>query len=181
MKAIFHSKSAVLVIDMLNDFVTGALAQKHVGEIVVPIQTLLTVARKAKVPVFYCNDSHRLGVDTELNLWGDHAIAGTTGAQVIAALAPMEQDYVVPKHCYSGFFQTDLHLTLSALGITDLILTGLYTNICVRHTAADAFCWGYRLHIPRNCVSAFSPEEFQADLAYLQTVYGADTEPFETV
>lgn len=83
-------------------------------------------------------------------------------------------DYIVPKHCYSGFFQTDLQLLLTSLGIKNLIITGLYTNICVRHTAADAFCWGYQIYIPSDCVSAFAPEEYEGDIAYLKTVYGCN-------
>ena len=103
----------------------------------------------------------------------NHAIAGTEGAKIVSELAPQHGDYVILKHCYSGFFQTDLQLLLNSLGIKNLIITGLYTNICVRHTAADAFCWGYQIYVPKDCVCAFTPEEYEGDIAYLKTVYGA--------
>lgn len=172
-QSLFHSKTAVIVVDMLNDFVKGKLSCEQSRAIVPPIRALLSDARRQGVPIFYCNDCHIPGVDPELRLWGHHAIAGTEGAEVVSELAPQKGDYMISKHCYSGFFQTDLQLLLTSLGIKNLIITGLYTNICVRHTAADAFCWGYQIYIPSDCVSAFAPEESEGDIAYLKTVYGA--------
>lgn len=172
-QSLFHSKTAVIVVDMLNDFVKGELSWEQSRAIVPPIQSLLSSARQKGVPVFYCNDCHMPGIDPELKLWGDHAIAGTEGAEIVSELAPQKDDYVIPKHCYSAFFQTDLQWILTSLGIENLIITGLYTNICVRHTAADAFCWGYQIYIPKDCVSAFTAEEYETDIAYLKTVYGA--------
>ena len=172
-QSLFHSKTAVIVVDMLNDFVKGELSCEQSGAIVPPIHTLLSDARREGVPIFYCNDHHIPNVDPELKLWGQHAIAGTEGAKIVSELTPQHGDYVILKHCYSGFFQTDLHLLLTSLGIKNLIITGLYTNICVRHTAADAFCWGYQIYVPKDCVCAFTPEEYEGDIAYLKTVYGA--------
>ena len=134
-QSLFHSKTAVIVVDMLNDFVKGELSCEQSRAIVPPIRTLLSKVRCEGVPIFYCNDHHIPDVDSELKLWGYHAIAGTEGAEVVSELAPQKDDYIIQKHCYSGFFQTDLQLLLTSLGIKNLILTGLYTNICVRHTA----------------------------------------------
>lgn len=68
---------AILVVDMLNDFVTGALACDRGKAIVPATAELLDAARAAGVPVIFCNDAHIAGIDRELKLWGDHAIAGT--------------------------------------------------------------------------------------------------------
>ena len=111
------NKPAILVVDMLNDFVTGALGCDRARDIVPATAKLLDAARKAGVPVIYCNDAHRPGIDRELQLWGDHAIAGTKGAEVIPELAPQACDYVVPKRRYSGFFQTDLDILLMSITI----------------------------------------------------------------
>lgn len=172
-QSLFHSKTAVIVIDMLNDFVKGELSCEQSRAIVPPLHSLLSAARQEGVPIFYCNDCHIPDTDHELKLWGHHAISGTEGAEIVSELAPQKGDYIIPKHCYSGFFQTDLQWILTSLGIKNLIITGLYTNICVRHTAADAFCWGYQIYVPRDCVSAFTPQEYEGDIAYLKTVYGA--------
>ena len=103
-------KMAILVVDMLNDFVTGALKCDRGLAIVPQTAKLLKEARLCNVPVIFCNDAHIKGIDHELKLWGDHAIAGTKGAEVIPELELCEKDYVVPKRRYSGFFRTDLEL-----------------------------------------------------------------------
>ncbi|MGN0189419.1 MAG: cysteine hydrolase family protein, partial [Candidatus Cryptobacteroides sp.] len=77
---------AVIVVDMLNDFVTGALGCDRAKAIVPATAQLLDAARKAGVPVIFSNDAHIAGIDRELKLWGDHAIAGTKGAEVIPEL-----------------------------------------------------------------------------------------------
>lgn len=114
---------AILVVDMLNDFVTGALTCDRAKAIVPATAELLDAARKAGVPVIFCNDAHIAGIDRELRLWGDHAIAGTEGAEVIPELKLSDKDYVVPKRRYSGFFQTDLDILLRELGIQTVVMT----------------------------------------------------------
>ncbi len=166
-----NGKTAVLVIDMLEDFVNGPLSCPQARAIVPHIAQLLSSARAAGVPVFYCCDNHT-PTDHELTVWPPHAMSGTPGAQIIQELSPASGDTVVPKHSYSGFFQTSLQTQLQQRNIRSLILCGLYTNICVRHTAADAYLLGYPMQILQSCVSTFTPQEFEADLTYLQTVYG---------
>ena len=165
---------AILVVDMLNDFVTGALGCDRARAIVPATARLLDAARKAGVPVIFCNDAHLPGIDRELQIWGDHAIVGTPGAEVIPELGLCEKDYVVPKRRYSGFFQTDLDILLKELGVKTVIMTGLHAHMCVRHTSADAFCLGYDVVAAKECLNSFTEEEFQGGLAYLKTCYGAD-------
>ena len=86
-----------MVVDMLNDFVTGALTCDRAKAIVPATARLLDAARAAGVPVIFCNDAHVAGIDRELTIWGDHAIAGTPGAEVIPELNLSSKDYVVPK------------------------------------------------------------------------------------
>ena len=165
---------AILVVDMLNDFVTGALACERGKSIVPATAQLLDAARAAGVPVIFCNDAHRKGVDRELILWGEHAIAGTEGAEVIPELKVSDKDYVVPKRRYSGFFQTDLDILLKELGVKTVIMTGLHAHMCVRHTSADAYCLGYDVVVAKEATDAFTEEDYVNGLAYLKTCYGAD-------
>ena len=148
---------AILVVDMLNDFVTGALGCDRAKAIVPATARLLKAAREKGVPVIFCNDCHLPGIDRELIIWGDHAIKGTPGAEVIPELELCDKDYVVPKRRYSGFFQTDLH-----------------AHMCVRHTSADAFCLGYDVVVAKEATDSFTEEDYKAGLAYLKTCYGAD-------
>ncbi|MBO7561304.1 MAG: cysteine hydrolase [Bacteroidales bacterium] len=167
-------KPAILVVDMLNDFVTGALGCDRARAIVPASAKLLDAARKAGVPVIFCNDCHLKGIDLELKLWGDHAIKGTKGAEVIPELKLCDKDYVVPKRRYSGFFQTDLDILLKELGVKTVIMTGLHAHMCVRHTSADAYCLGYNVVVAKEATDSFTEEDYKIGIAYLKTCYGAD-------
>lgn len=168
------NKRAILVVDMLNDFVTGALKCDRGLAIVPKTAELLRGAREKGVPVIFCNDAHLKGIDHELKLWGDHAIAGTKGAEVIPELELCEKDYVVPKRRYSGFFHTDLDLLLKELGVDTVILTGLHAHMCVRHTAADAYQLGYGIVVAKDATDSFTEEDYLYGIKYLKEVYGAE-------
>ena len=168
------SKTAILVVDMLNDFVTGALKCDRGLAIVPKTAKLLEGARKAGVPVIFCNDAHIKGIDHELELWGDHAIAGTKGAEVIPELGLCEKDYVVPKRRYSGFFHTDLDLLLKELGVETVVMTGLHAHLCVRHTSADAYQLGYRIIAATDAMDSFTEEDYTYGIRYLKEYYGAE-------
>ncbi len=174
-----EKKTAVLVVDMLNDFVTGALKCDRGLAIVPHLSAFLPAARGQGLPVIYCNDAHLKGIDHELKFWGDHAIAGTKGAEVIPELKPGEGDYVVPKRRYSGFFHTDLDLLLRELGVERVILTGLHAHMCVRHTAADAYQLGYDVLVATDCTDSFTKEDYDYGIKYLHDTYGATCLPWE--
>jgi len=166
-------KPAVIVIDMLNDFVTGTLANERSARIIPRISRLLDAARAHGWPVIYANDAHLPG-DFEERVWGPHALAGTPGAEVIPELAPHKGDLVLPKRVYSSFHETGLDLYLRQHGVDTVVLTGQHTNICVRHTAADALYRGYRIIVPPDAVEAFSQEDHDGGLEYLTMAYGAE-------
>lgn len=167
------NKSAIIVVDMLNDFVYGALKCDRGLSIIPKTKELLDSARKHGVPVIFSNDAHIKGVDHELKLWGDHAIKGTEGAQVIEELGPKEGDYIVEKRRYSGFFHTDLDLLLKELGVETIIVCGLHTHMCVRHTCADGYCLGYEIVVAKDATNSFTEQDYLYGLQYLKDVYGA--------
>lgn len=174
-------KYAVLVVDMLNDFVTGALKCDRGLKIVPKTAELLNGCREKGIPVIFCNDAHIKGIDHELKLWGDHAIAGTEGAEVIPELQLCEKDYVVPKRRYSGFFHTDLDLLLKELGVDTVIMTGLHTHMCVRHTSADAYQLGYSVVVAKDATDSFTQEDYDYGIKYLKEVYGAEITDVDTL
>ena len=166
-------KIAILVIDMLNDFVYGSLKCERAFRIIPNIKKLIETGREYDIPIIYGNDSHLPNIDKEFELWGPHAVRGTKGAEVIDDLKPTKGDYVIEKRRYSAFFQTDLDILLRELGVEGIVLTGLHTNVCVRHTAADAFFRGYKIIVPEDCVEAFTEEDHVSGLDYLKKIYGA--------
>ena len=167
-------KTAVIVIDMINDFVTGVLKTERAQRIIPNIQRLLEFARKKKIPIVYTNDAHLSGVDKELEVWPAHALAGTRGAQVIDELKPLEGDYVIQKRRYSAFHGTSLDQLLRDLKVDTLVLVGLVTNICIQHTAADAFFRGYQIFVPEDGVEAPTEKDQKTSLEYMRKMYGCE-------
>lgn len=164
---------AVIVVDMLNDFVYGKLKCERAHRIIPNIKNLLEKAREKNIPIVYSNDAH-LPTDKELNVWGPHGMKGTKGAEVIPDIKPHKDDYVRDKRTYSGFFATDLDMLLRDLNVDTIIITGLHTHICVRHTSADAFFKGYKIIVPEDGVESFTQEDHERGLDYLKMAYKAE-------
>lgn len=165
-------REAVIVVDMLNDFVYGKLACDRGIAIIPNLQTLLEAARKHGKPVVFVNDAH-LPSDPEMKLWGEHAMKGTKEAEVIPELEPTAGDYVLEKRNYSSFFETGLELLLRTLNVDTVVITGLHTHMCCRHTAADAFMRGFNVIGVEDGLNAFTEEDHKAGIDYFQNVYAA--------
>jgi nicotinamidase-related amidase len=165
---------ALVIVDMLEDFVDGALANPRAQDIVPSLQGLLERARAEGWVVVFSNDAHLPG-DPELDVWGEHAMAGTPGAQVVAELEPRpgERELVSPKQVYGAFDGTGLDEELRALDVDEVVVAGQHTHICVRHTAYGALIRGYRIVVPRDAVCAFEGVDEDEALEYLRSVYGA--------
>lgn len=164
-------KAAVIVIDMINDFVTGVFKSDRPKRIVPNIKSLLRHARKQRAPVIYATDAHLPGVDPEFDLFGKHAEAGSWGAEIIEELKPEKGDFRVLKRKYSAFQGTDLDQILRELEVDTVVLTGVVTDICIQHTAADAFFRGYKIIIPKDCVEAANMATQESALKFMKKVY----------
>lgn len=163
---------ALIVVDMLNDFVTGRLANPKAEAIIPPLQRLLGRAREEGWVVVFSNDAHHAD-DPELRVWGEHAMAGTPEAEVIAELAPIDGDLVSPKRGYGAFDFTGLDEQLRERGVDEVVITGQHTHICVRHSSYGAMIRGYEVTIPRDCVCGFEGVDEGEALAYLEMAYAA--------
>jgi nicotinamidase-related amidase len=168
-------RRALLVIDMIEDFVRegGALyCGPSMAQIVPVIKGELERARSSGELVVYLKDDH-LPDDAEFAQFPPHAIAGTKGAEIVPELAPRSGDIVVPKRRYSGFFGTDLDITLRERDVDTLRLVGDCTNICVLYTAADARNLGYAVEVVRDGVTSFDLEAHADALRELEKTLGA--------
>lgn len=165
---------ALIIVDMLKDFVDGALANPRAQRIVDPLSRLLEHARAEGWIVVFSNDAH-LPSDPELKVWGEHAMQGTPGAEVIDALAPNpgEREIVSPKRGYGAFDFTGLDEQLKDFGVDEVVVTGQHTHICVRHTSYGALIRGYDVTVPRDAVCAFEGVSEEDALEYLKMAYGA--------
>lgn len=168
-------KKALIIIDMLNDFVEegGALEVGEVGRRIIPvIARALERARAEKWPVVYLCDQHQ-PTDREFEIFPSHCLAGTHGGEVCLELVPQEGEFVIPKRRYSGFYGTDLDLTLRELGVDELVLAGVCTNICVLYTAADARMRHYEVSVLKDGVASFDQKAHQFALQEMEKTLGA--------
>jgi nicotinamidase-related amidase len=163
---------ALIIVDMLNDFVDGKLANPKAQAIVEPLQRLLAHARDEGWVVVFSNDAHHPD-DPELRVWGEHAMAGTPEADVIPQLEPRDGEIVSPKRVYGAFDSTGLDEQLKERGVDEVVITGQHTHICVRHSSYGALIRGYRIAIPRDAVCGFEGVDEDEALAYLDMAYGA--------
>jgi nicotinamidase/pyrazinamidase len=169
-------KEALLVIDMVNDFVLpGAPLEVPETRRIIPIiKGEIERAHTMGSPVIFLCDTHAPD-DKEFSKfgWPVHAVKGTKGAEIIAELTPAEGDIVVHKTTYSGFFGTDLDKTLKQLGVDYLRLTGDVNDICILFTASDAVLRDYAVTVVEDGVAGISREDHEAALRIMKNVLSA--------
>lgn len=199
------AKSAILVIDMQNDFChpNGWLA--HIGVDVTPartpispLKTLLPALRTADVPVVWLNWGNRpdllnisagllhvynptgVGVGLGAPVPATDALvlmAGSWGAAVVEELEQLPQDIRVDKYRMSGFWDTPLDSILRNLGRTTLFFAGVNADQCVMATLQDANFLGYDCVLVKDCTNTTSPEYcWQATLYNVKQCFGFVTD-----
>lgn len=167
-------KEALLIIDMLNDFVKkgGTLVVPNAEKIILSLKNRLEEARRNNIYVIFVCDSHYPD-DKEFRAWPTHAVENTWGAQVIDELKPLPQEHVVTKKTYSGFYGTNLDMLLRSLNVDTLILTGTVTNICVYTTALEAVLRGYKVIVFKDSIAGLNPEDHNFALKQMGNVLKA--------
>lgn len=162
------AKTAVLVIDILGG--EGGIVP-GLEKMAENAERICVAARQAGVPVIFSCDAHLPGVDRELELWGEHGIKDSEAAQPLACLKACEEDFIVPKRRYDGFFQTDLDLLLRELGVDTLIAIGADTSICVLQTLAGAYFRTYKSIVAADACATFLIGTQEAGLEYFTRCY----------
>ncbi|OUO35447.1 isochorismatase family cysteine hydrolase [Olsenella sp. An290] len=165
--------SALLVIDAIEAAGADAVYDPDAATAAYrgALARAVAACHAAGVPVIFCNDAHVRGIDRELALWGEHGIAGES--RIFPEIEVGEGDLVVPKRRYSGFFQTDLDLTLRELGVSTVVAVGADTNICVLHTLADAYFLGYASVVVTDATMTFLCGTQEGALEHCVKCYGS--------
>ncbi|AIQ60925.1 cysteine hydrolase family protein [Paenibacillus borealis] len=155
------SKHAVVIIDMLNDFIhpDGALTCPNGAAIVPAIQELIEFSHENDIQVIFVQEAHRQN-DADFRVRPVHAIKGTWGSDFITELTPQPDkgDYIVQKRRHSAFSYTDMDLFLREEGIDTVVVTGVWTNVCVRSTASDAMYHTYKVKCISDCCASKDEE-----------------------
>lgn len=162
-------RRALLVVDMINDYVRagGPMEVPRARAIVPALATRIESARAEGVPVVYIVDRHSHD-DADLDVWGTHAVEGSTGGEVWPELAPRADDRIVAHPTYSGFFKSDLDTALRALNVDTLVITGCLTEIQMFATATDAMQRGYAVEVPADAQAGASESGEQVAMAMMR-------------
>lgn len=176
------SETALLIVDMQNDFVSkGGFTAKHGSSLWKIVQEDLVienilkareVARRCRMPIFFVKHVYRRDLSdaderiSDYTLQHPHSwkvnespvIEGSWGSEVIKQLQPEETDYVVSKKRSSAFYNTDLELLLRCRGIKTLIITGIATDHCVESTIRSATDRDFNVVVLTDC-TATEPKE----------------------
>ena len=165
---------ALLVIDMLNDFVKegGALETGQAGRKIVPfIKAKIEEYRDQGYPIIYMCDNHEID-DKEFDMFPPHCVKNTEGSKIIEDLEVEETDKIIFKRRYSSFCGTDLDIYLREREINEISIVGVCTNICVLYTAADARNISYDVNIYREGVASFDSEAHDFALKEMENTLG---------
>ena len=172
---------ALLVIDMQRDFLEaggfGEMLGNDVSQLrrtIEPNRKLLAAWRGRELPVMHTREGHRpdlsdLPPAKKSRGRGDRQIGdpgpmgrilvrGEPGHDIIPELYPLPREPVIDKPGKGAFFATDLHAILQNRGISQLIVTGVTTEVCVHTTVREANDRGYDCLVLEDCVGSYFPE-----------------------
>jgi nicotinamidase-related amidase len=183
--------SALIVIDYTVDFVAdegkltcGAPAQEIEERICQLTETFVQNQQFVVMAVDIHHEDDAFHPETKL--YPPHNLAGTEGRKLYGNLqtvyeAHRQDIYWMDKTRYSAFAGTDLELQLRARNIQELHLVGVCTDICVLHTAIDAYYKHYKVVIHADAVQSFNPaghtwalEHFENNLGFSVVRQGDD-------
>ncbi|KAA9006469.1 cysteine hydrolase [Paenibacillus spiritus] len=173
---------ALIVIDYTKDFVDGSLPVGQPGiDIEDRICELTREFADAGDEVVMAVDLHEPNdpYHPESALFPPHNLRDTAGRELYGKLkavyeAHQDQIHWMDKTRYSAFCGTDLDLRLRARGITELHLIGVCTDICVLHTAVDAYNRGYAIVVHKDAVASFNPQGHDWALGHFAGSLGAE-------
>ena len=160
----FDRHTALLIVDVQNDFLPGgALAVPRGDEVVPLLNRAIDAAGRGGAPVFASRDWHpenHCSFRARGGLWPPHCVAGTPGAAFAPTLALPRDAVVIGKattadaDAYSAFAGTDLAARLRALGVRRLVVGGLATDYCVLNTVRDALKEGFEVALLEDAIRA---------------------------
>jgi nicotinamidase-related amidase len=175
------SQCALLIIDMQRDFLEpggfGEMLGNDVSQLrrtIQPNVRLLEFWRRKGLQVLHTREGHRSDLadlppvkkirGRSAQSIGDQSpmgrilVRGEAGHDIIPEVYPKFGEPVIDKPGKGAFWSTDLHAILQHRNITQLVVTGVTTEVCVNTTVREANDRGYDCLVPSDCVGSYFPE-----------------------
>jgi len=195
------SKTALLIVDMQNDFCTKGGWMDLLGidispnrKPIEPLQDLITAFREQFIPVIWVNwgvrkdllnispsvlhahnphnQTHDLGKPIA-NSRSEVLNKGSWGAEVVDEINPGNNDVQITKHRFSAFWDTETDAILRNLNIKTLLIAGVNMDQCVMSTLEDASFLGYDTILLEDCTATTSPQYCVQSVLYnVKLLYG---------
>lgn len=188
------ARSAMLVVDMQNDFLHpngafGHLAREFperridmefLASTIPNVKRLAEAFRSSGRPVVYI--AHVLKPDysdAAFPYWRGAAMRkteflfeGTWGAQIVDELSPRANEHLVIKKGFGGFSNTPLDTILRNVGVTTCVVTGVTTCVCVSTTIRGGVEYNYRIIAVKDAMAEVHRDVHEAELKTLARVFG---------
>ena len=175
------SRCALVIIDMQRDFLEpggfGEMLGNDVSQLrrtIDPNRKLLDAWRRADLQVIHTREGHRPDLTDlppakkvrsrsatcigDAGPMGRILVRGEIGHDIIPELYPLSSEPVIDKPGKGAFFATDLQAILQHRGITQLVVTGVTTEVCVNTTVREANDRGFDCLVLEDCVGSYFPE-----------------------
>ncbi len=174
-------RTAALVIDLQREnFGGGAWPVAGYDRVLENAAKVIEACRRAAVPVIYTRhwlDPKGWNAMKHEPVDGNgcplHSVAGTPRAEICAEVGPTDADIVIEKQRFTGFYNTNLDLTLNRLGVDHLITLGVWTEACLETTVWDALWRDYRVTLVKDaCGSSTETVHKAAVLDMANWLYG---------
>lgn len=175
------STAALLAIDLQNEYrADGTYPVEDYAGILSRVSQLMQAARAHGLPVWHIQAAVEEAEQSEYPLLHEtiteehrSAVAGSSGAEICDEVAPTAGDYVFRKIWPSAFHRSDLAQRLQAAGIDTLLVTGVWTDSCVRATVFDAVFAGFHVWLVKDaCGSGTDMMHRTAILDMANRLYG---------
>jgi len=182
------SSTALLIIDMQNDFCTAGGFGEMLGNditatraIIPRVQNVLAAARANGMLVVHTREGHEPDLSDcppsklarsrkqgagigDIGPMGRILIRGERGHEIVPELLPISGEIVIDKPGKGAFYQTELDKLLSAHGITHLVVCGVTTHVCVSTTVREANDRDYQCVVLSDSTAAFDQRDHDASL-----------------
>lgn len=171
--------TALIVIDMQNDFVqeNSILEIKESKKHIEKLKEFIQNCKDKEMTIVYTRhifDPKTNPIESKLfpKLSKEGLRDKSAGSEIISELKPEKNDIIIKKYRYDAFFNTQLGRMLNERGITDIIITGLMTNICCESTARTAMMKDFNVLFCSDLTFASDQELQKATLKNIASHFG---------